>query len=242
MTRDIFLHEIIDIVGLGAWPYMEHTVACSGDAANGLELLGTWYTVGCTGRWSQCVNLWEAPGGWDGWQDTLGRLGMRRRANRDLTKWWNEAHQHRTGGFDRQLAGAPGCPTIASLTRDQVRGTTFVHELSKVRPGAALDYLAAMQEEWVPVAREYGLSPVGLYEVLMSDTEVVTVWASDIESIVKLGRSYDACRGLDDETKADDRVAAWRARAREFCTDWREELMTPCPGTVCCPAGSSDAP
>ena len=25
MSRSIFLHEFIDIVGLGAWPYMEHT-------------------------------------------------------------------------------------------------------------------------------------------------------------------------------------------------------------------------
>ena len=122
---------------------------------------------------------------------------------------------------------------MASLTRDQVRGTTFVHELSQVRPGAALDYLQAMQEEWVPVAREYGLEPVGLYEVLMSDTEVVTVWASDIDSIVKVGKTYDACRGLDSSVEADDRVGSWRARAREFCTAWREELMTPCPGTIC---------
>ena len=41
----------------------------------------------------------------------------------------------------------PGCPTLASLRRDGVRGTMFVHELSQVRPGAALDYLAAMREE-----------------------------------------------------------------------------------------------
>ena len=71
---------------------------------------------------------------------------------------------------------------------------------------------------------------------MMSDTEVVTVWASDIDSIVKLGRTYDACRGLDDSVKADDRVAKWRERARQFCTGWREELMTPCAGTICCPA------
>ena len=239
MSRDIFLHEIIDIVGLGAWPYMRHTISCSGEEANGLELLGTWYTVGCTGRWSQCINIWELPGGWEGWQDSIDRLGLKREKNSELTGWWNEAHKHRTGGFDRQLAGIPGCPTMASLTRDQVRGTTFVHELSKVRPGAALDYLQAMQEEWVPVAREHGLQPVGLYEVLMSDTEVCTVWASDIDKIVQLGRTYDACRGLDDTVEADDRVLAWRKRAREFCTDWREERMTPCPGTICCPA---DAP
>ena len=103
-----------------------------------------------------------------------------------------------------------------------------------MHPGAGPEYLQAMREEWVPVAREYGLEPVGLYEVLMNDTEVVTVWASDIDSIVNLARTGDACRGLDDEAEADDRVATWRRRAREFCTHWREELMVPCPGTTCC--------
>ena len=236
MARDIFLHEIIDIVGLGAWPYMRHTLDCLGDEANGMQLVGTWYTVGCTGRWSQCINMWEFPNGWDGWCSSIDRLGLKREANTDLTGWWNEAHKYRTGGFDRQLAGIPGCPNMESLQRDQVRGSTFVHELSQVRPGAALDYLQAMQEEWVPVAREYGLEPVGLYEVLMSDTEVVTIWASEIDRIVNLGRTYDACRGLDETVAADDRVHQWRERARQFCTQWREELMTPCPGTICAPA------
>jgi hypothetical protein len=235
VSRSIFLHEYIDIVGLGAWPYMEHTVAAQGDEKVEMELLGTWYTVGCTGRWTQVVNLWEMPGGWPGWRHSIDRLGLKRRTNQDLTGWWNEALKYRTGGFDRQLAGIPGCPTIAELRARGVRGTMFVHELSQVRPGAALDYLHAMDREWVPVAREYGLEPVGLYEVLMSDTEVVTVWASDIDSIVKLGRAHDAARGLDAEVDPDPRVAAWRTRAREYCTRWREELMVPCPGTVCCP-------
>ena len=240
MSRDIFLHEFIDIVGLGAWPYMEHTVQAKGEETNGMELLGTWYTVGCTGRWSQCVNIWEFPGGWPQWQDTMDRLGLKRKANRELTGWWNEAFKHRTGGFDRQMAGAPGCHNMASLAREQIRGTMFVHELSEVRAGAALEYLAAMREEWLPVCADYGLAPVGLYEVLNLDTEACTVWAGDIEGIVKMGRAYDAARGLDDEVEADDRILAWRRRAREFCTRWREELMVPCPGTLTGPPRAAD--
>ncbi|MBW2425399.1 MAG: hypothetical protein JRG86_14200 [Deltaproteobacteria bacterium] len=236
MSRPIFLHEFIDIVGQGAWPYMEHTKRCSGDEANGLELLGTWYTMGLTGRWPQCVNIWELPGGWNGWAHTIDRLGLKRERNTALSSWWEEAYKHRSGGFDRQMAGIPGCPTMASLAADGVKGDLFVHELSEVRPGAALDYLGAMQDEWMPVAREYGLEPVGLYEVLMSDTEVVTVWAGSVAAVVKLGRIYDACRGLDEGVEADDRVARWRERARLYTTRWREELMTPCPGTICCPA------
>ena len=33
-------------------------------AANGLALLGTWATMGSTGRWPQVVNVWELADGW----------------------------------------------------------------------------------------------------------------------------------------------------------------------------------
>src|SRR5215204_240518 len=93
--RSLYLHEVIDIVGLGAWPYMH----------------GTWYTMGITGRWSQVVNLWDIPGGWDGWATAVDRLNLQRTANKELEGWWREAFKHRSGGFDRLLLSGPGCPT-----------------------------------------------------------------------------------------------------------------------------------
>jgi hypothetical protein len=121
------------------------------------------------------------------------------------------------------LGAAPGCPTIASLREAGVDGSVFVHELSECRPGAALDYLAAVREEWVPVMADHGHSLVGLYEVLLTDTEVMTVWATDATGHEALGRAGDA---------ADARIVRWRSRAREYLTRWREELMTPYPGTL----------
>ena len=46
-TRNVYLHEIIDIVGEGAMPYMGLTAARgAGDASGGtLGLVGTWYTM-----------------------------------------------------------------------------------------------------------------------------------------------------------------------------------------------------
>ena len=76
------------------------------------------------------------------------------------------------GGFDRLLGAVPGCPTIETLRSDGVQGSLFVHELTEVRPGTALDYLAAVREERAPVLAEYGHRLVGLYEVLMNDYEV----------------------------------------------------------------------
>lgn len=229
MDRALYLHEIIDIVGLGAWPYMRHTLAAAGDEKVNFELQGTFYTMGITGRWSQVVNLWDIPGGWDGWTTAVDRLNLARPANQDLEGWWNEAFEHRTGGFDRLLAAAPGSPTTADLVERGVRGTLFLHERSEVRPGAQLDYLAAVAEQRVPLMARYGHVLTGLYEVVMNDHEVVTVWATDVESHVGLNRALDATRGLGDG-EVDDALVDWRRAAQQFTTRWREELMTPCPG------------
>jgi len=222
-TRNLYLHEYIDIVGEGAMRYMEHTVAFDTDSAadRGLALVGTWYTMGSTGRWPQVVNLWECVDGWTGWRRLMESTNLRRTQNAALKEWWREALQTRTGGFDRLLGAAPGCPSLADLRAGGTTGSVFVHELSQVRPGAAVDYLAAVREEWQPVTSDYGHALVGLYEVLLTDTEVLTIWATDPAGHEALGRATD------DGT--DERIPRWRTRAREFLTRWREELMTPHP-------------
>ena len=161
--RDLFLHEIIDIVGQHQWSYMEHVKAQSGHEKVDFELLGTWYTMGITGRWPQVVNIWEVPGGWDGWYGKVDRLGMKRMSNRPLEGWWETAFGYRTGGFDRLLGAAPGSPNVDSLAADAVSGSLFVHELTEVRPGSALDYLDAVRRERVPLIAEHGHQLVGLW-------------------------------------------------------------------------------
>lgn len=223
--RALFLHEYVDIVGEGAMRYMEHTVSfdCDAAAGKGLALLGTFYTMGSTGRWPQVVNIWECIGGRSGWRRLMESTNLARTRNPALEAWWKTALEVRSGGVDRLLGAVPGCPTIADLRRDGVSGSVLVHELSECRPGAGPEYLAAVREEWAPVLADHGHALVGLYEVLMTDTEVCTVWATDPAGHESLGRAIDA---------ADERVAAWRVRSREYLTHWREELMTPYPGTL----------
>ncbi len=224
--RDLFLHEYVDIVGEGAMRYMEHTVGFDVEAAagRGLQLLGTFYVMGSTGRWPQVVNIWECIDGRAGWRRLMESTNLSRTKNPTLNEWWRTALEVRSGGFDRLLAGAPGCPTIAELRRDGVSGSVFVHELSQCRPGAALDYLAAVQEHWAPVLGDHGHALVGLYEVQMTDTEVMTVWATDPAGQESLGAAMDA--------GADGRIPRWRNISRQYLTRWREELMTPYPGTL----------
>ncbi len=212
MADLLFLHEVVDIVGRGGQAYMDHVAGFDAAAAagRGLELLGTWEVVGTTGRWPQVVNVWEIDG-WDGWMRLGQRTNVDKAANAELAGWWDAAYERRSGGFDRLLRGAAGCPTRGSLAAAGVRGSWFVHELSEVRPGAGPEYLGATLEERVPAMAERGIALVGLYEAVLTDTEVCTIWASDLAAHTALLRDGDP----------------WPAIARRWCTRWREELMTP---------------
>ena len=52
---------------------------------------------------------------------------------------------------------------------------------------------------------------VGLYDSVLAGTQVCTIWATDLDSHTALRRDGDP----------------WPATARQWCTRWREELMTP---------------
>jgi hypothetical protein len=215
----LYLHEVVDIVGENAVPYMEKSVLgfkTDTSADRGLDLYGTWYVMGSTGRWPQVVNVWEMPEGWDSWERLCRSTNLKREANAELAAWWHEAYTRRSGGFDRVMGAVDGTLSLADIAAAGVTGTLFVHELTRVRPGAAIDYLGAVAEELAPVAAEHGHTLVGNWEVLLGDTEVADV-----------ARGFGPIDGVE----GDARLPAWRERALEFTTQWREELMIPCPGT-----------
>jgi hypothetical protein len=233
-TRNLYLHETVDIVGQGQYDYM----ACvtrepTNVMPDMLTLQGTFFVCAVGGgRWPQVVNVWDVgEAGWRGWAANVDRLNLKRR-NAFYGEWWDEAAQWRTGGFDRLCGGVPGSPTTADLARRGVRGTLFVHQLLTVRPGTPLDYLAAVVDEQVPLWREHGHEPTGIYEVLGNQHEVVVVWATSIADHTRLRAARDAARGLGDDAPPDDRLVAWERTAATWVTGGDTHLMTPMPGTV----------
>jgi hypothetical protein len=138
--------------------------------------------------------------------------------------------------FSRPLGAAPGSPAVADLLAEPYAASFYVFESATVRPGAALDYLAAVQEERAPVLAEHGQRLVGAYEVQFCDTEVVTLWGTGLNEHLALQRARDAALGLDDEAEPDKRLLTWRTRARDFLTGpWRETLIAPFPGSKLAP-------
>lgn len=120
---------------------------------------------------------------------------------------------------------------MADLAAEGYAAPFYLFESAQVRPGAALDYLDAVREERAPLLADHGHRPVGLYEVLFCDTEVVTVWGTSLDDHLALQRARDAALGLDDEAEPDGRLLDWSRRARDFLTGpWRETLLAPFPG------------
>jgi hypothetical protein len=232
--RALYLHEVVDIVGQGQYDYMEHLwqdPVLRMPEMFGLQ--GSFYVCAAGGgRWPQVVNIWDVgTEGWDGWAANVDRMNLKRR-KAFYGDWWDQAAAWRTGGFDRLCGGAPGSPTTQEVQARGVRGTLFVHELLEVRPGAQLDFLAAVAEEKVPVWRDHGHEPTGIYEVLGNQHEVVIVWAASIPAQVALRKARDTTLGLCDEGVADERLRTWERTAAGFVTGGITQIMTPLPRTV----------
>ncbi len=243
MRRSLYLHEVVDIVGQGQYDYMEHLwrdpVLRMPDM---FGLQGSFYVCAAGGgRWPQVVNIWDVGDrGWDGWASNVDRMNLKRR-KAFYGEWWDEAAKWRTGGFDRLCGGVVGSPTTEELQARGVRGTLFVHEVLEVRPGSQLEFLAAAVEHRVPLLRDFGHEPTGIYEVLGNQHEVVLVWATTVADQTRLRKARDASWGLTDEAEADPRLPAWDRLASSYVTGGISQIMTPLPRTVYGPPDWEDA-
>lgn len=222
---NLYLHETIHILGTGSEAYKRHTGERRPMGPAGV-LVGTWQQSGSTGAWPRVVNLWEMRG-WDDWADILEYQYAGTAQPPRLRKWWAQAAEHRSGGFDRILEPMPWSPTRDELTARNVRGRASLQEIATVRPGAASAYLDAVAEEWMPAAERRGTVLIGAWRTAMRDTEAVLLWA------LPTLRAFTAelsARARDDDGRA------WAERARTWRVDFRETLLVPSQWCVVHPA------
>jgi hypothetical protein len=242
-TRNLYLYEVVDVVGQGQYEYMEHLwkdPVLRMPEMFGLQ--GAFYVCAAGGgRWPQVINIWDIGSkGWMGWASNVDRMNLKRR-KAFYGEWWDEAAKWRTGGFDRLLGGVPGCPTTEEIAAAGIHGTLFVNEILTVRPGTQLEFLAAVRDQRAPLLADYGHALTGLYEVTSNQHEVVLVWATDIPSQVRYRQNRDTTRGLCDEGESDERIVAWDAVSAGFVTGGDSHIMTPLPRTVYGPPDWEDA-
>ena len=120
-TRNLYLYEVVDIVGQGQYDYMEHLwkdPVLRMPEMFGLQ--GSFYVCAAGGgRWPQVVNIWDIGSrGWTGWAANVDRMNLKRR-KAFYGDWWDEAATWRTGGFDRLCAGVPGRTVRISFTKSE---------------------------------------------------------------------------------------------------------------------------
>jgi hypothetical protein len=117
--RDLYLYEVVDIVGQGQYEYMEHLwkdPVLRMPEMFGLQ--GSFYVCAAGGgRWPQVVNIWDIGSlGWEGWASNVDRMNLKRR-RAFYGEWWDEARRARGEGHAvrerdprRQVRDRPGIP------------------------------------------------------------------------------------------------------------------------------------
>ncbi len=224
MNDRVYIHEFIDISGHNRAAYMHHMTANWSPTAQVERhqlCYGVWSLLGSTGAWPQVVNMWEEEG-WAGLADSFEIEAVGAGAqDPKLEKWWAAAAKLRRGGFDRIMVPAPWTPTIEELCAGGVRGVAYAHELVKVRPGSAAEFLERARDLAAPVLATYGWQLVGAFTTAMADDdEALLLWA------LPTWRAW-----ADGETAhtTDTAVVKWRDAARDIVTSWHRILLVDAP-------------
>ena len=225
MANDkVYIHEFIEIIGHNRANYMHHMTANWSPIAQrerGQLCYGVWGTVGSTRRWPEVVNIWEEDG-FSGLASSFRHeFGHPSLQDPVLAEWWSKAATFRSGGFDRILVPAPWTRTIDELCADGVRGEMYAHEVVRVPPGAAADFLELVRERGTGVMDKFGWILAGAWWTAMaSEREVLLLWAIP---------TWDAWADYENAQGRDPLVRGWNELVRSRSQDWDRFLMVDAP-------------
>ena len=174
----IFLHDRIDIDG-GARGRMidllRGRLAPHLQRSYGVRLFGVWATVGSTGEWPEVRVQWA----FDDWahfaRAQSGRYPME---ERDLfgLELWSQALDFRRRGHASVLVPTGFSPAVAPGSVAPAP-TVLLFENVKARPGRLADYHAALERNFLPIAKQQGLALVGAYANAFVPNSGVNLWA-----------------------------------------------------------------
>jgi hypothetical protein len=225
MNEKMYIHELVDIIGAGRGPFMDKMLEgfSAKWAERRMKVFGVWATIGSTGRWPVCVNIWELEG-WKGLARNFAHETDRPNMQDPVLKaWWEEAVKLRSGGLDRIVIPAPYSPTVDQncASAAVVGAKVFYHEIVQVAPRKAGQYLDMMAGEWLPVAERLGINLVGAFRTAYrNDAEVIAVWSA---------RDWDTWGAAEEARERDPGVARWRDRVDGLVRDSHMHLMCSAP-------------
>src|SRR4051812_33714883 len=182
----------------------------------GQRCYGVWSTIGSTGRWPEVVNMWE----FDGWDGLVRNFEVETSGGRDqdpsLAEWWATAAQFRRGGLDRIVVADDASSSIEELCANGVRGELYCHEIVRVPPGRAPEFLDAVRTTGENFYEIEGLELVGAFRTAMrADDECITLWACP---------SWKCWGDFEQAWFADGDLAGWRKALLDFGATWERTV------------------
>ncbi|MEY2449995.1 MAG: hypothetical protein QOH79_3471 [Acidimicrobiaceae bacterium] len=220
MTAQLYIHELIDIVGHNRAKYQHHMTANWVPVAReerGQRCYGVWSTIGSTGRWPEVVNMWE----FDGWDGLVRNFEVETAGGRDqdpsLAEWWAGAASLRRGGFDRILVPDGASLSIDGLCTAGVGGELYCHEIVQVPAGRARELLDAVRDSGEAAYAGEGLGLVGAFRTaLRADDECILLWACP---------SWTVWGHFEQAWHAGGELAGWAKALVDFGATWQRTVL-----------------
>ena len=224
VNEKVYIHEFIDIIGQNRAKYMHHMLANwspIGQEERHQLCWGVFGEVGSTRRWPEVVNIWEE----DGFEGLAGSFAIELNnptlQDPKLAKWWAEAANYRSGGYDRIVVPAPWMPTIEQLCERGVHGEVFAHEMYQTHQGGARDFLQAVADESIALHERFGWTMCGAWQTAMvNESECILVWSIP---------TWQQWAEVEDAQRSDPALAKWRDRTYELTTHQHRFLMVDAP-------------
>jgi hypothetical protein len=203
--------ELIEMLRSRWAPYLE--------AEFGVRCVGIWATAGSTANWPEANALWEM----DDWGH-FARAQQARYPLEDKDAYGCELERHalplRSGGESALLVGAPFSPDRARVVAEGLAGGVVLRENATALPGRLGEYLVALEQEYLPLARKRGLALLGCYVHALRPNRALSLWSF---------RGWDDVRDHMESLDGDGELEGWARRRDELLEDVEGWLLAPPP-------------
>ena len=226
-NEKLYIHETIRISVRHRKQYLDHFCSWGPITRKLYEMrcLGVWATVGSTDAWPEAIVMWELDG-----LDALtrmlsGEFAFLQRDDAEIPDhdalFWGDAPDgvKATSGYDRLLSPSARTPTLEAALAEGVTGIGYHHEIARVRPTCAPEFLSLYDEHWRPFLEDLGMRLVGTYRTLLkNDSEALALWALP---------EWSCWAALERALAAAPEARDWRRRCEPLGLDWDAKLLTP---------------
>jgi len=226
-NENLYIHETIRINVRHRKEYLDHFCNWGPITRKLYEMrcLGVWATVGSTDAWPEAIVMWELDG-LDGLTRMLsGEFAFLQHEDAEIPDhyelFWGGAPDGvtATSGYDRVLLPGAGTPTLESALASGVTGIGYYHEISRMRPTLAPEFLELYDEHWRPFLESLGMRLVGAYRTLLkNDSEALALWALP---------EWSCWSALERALATAPEARDWRQRCEPLGLDWDAKLLTP---------------